>query len=220
MSSTSKSFQALLFDLGGVLYDIDIDPTVKAFESLGLRDFDKLYNLKEQTDLFDALETGKIGKQEFESSVAKHFSQMPEPGKIGEAWQALLIGMPEENITLLKNLRQYYRLYLLSNTNIYHLEFIDEQMRTGFGLAELRELFDKTYFSFEIGLRKPDLDYYEHVIRDASLRPENSLFIDDNEDNVKGARKAGLQAVQMKRGSDLRQVLTEAGVDIFPHVAH
>lgn len=214
MTGTGKSFEALLFDLGGVLYDIDVDLTVKAFEALGLKDFDRLYNLKGQTDLFDALETGKIGKAEFESAVLKHFPENPGPGKIAEAWQALLIGMPEENIALLKKLRQQYRLFLLSNTNIYHLELIDEQMRTEFGISELRDLFDKTYFSFEIGLRKPDLPYYEYVIRDASLRPEASLFIDDNEDNVKGAIRAGLQAVQMKRGSDLGHALREAGVEV------
>jgi putative hydrolase of the HAD superfamily len=220
VSSSPKSFQALLFDLGGVLYDIDDQRSMDAFKALGLDDFDELYNLREQTDLFDALEIGKIGKKEFESEIGKYFKKKPAEGKIIEAWQALLIGMREENVRLLRSLRPYYRLYLVSNTNEMHLEPIDAEMRENFGVSQLRDLFDKAYFSFEIGLRKPDKSIYEYVIWDAGLDPDRSLFIDDNEDNVKGARMAGLHAFHMKRNSDLREALIKAGVEIPSEVRH
>lgn len=214
MTAPPKSFEALLFDLGGVLYDIDVQRSVDAFKALGLEDFDELYNLEEQTDLFDLLEKGKIGGKELESALQKHFKTKPAEGKIIEAWQALLIGMREENIRILQNLRPHYKIYLVSNTNALHLQVIDEYVRKHFGIPRLRDLFDKAYFSFELGLRKPDLSMYNYVIKDADLEPAKSFFIDDNEDNVKGAIAAGLSAVYMKRGSDLARALTAAGIEI------
>jgi putative hydrolase of the HAD superfamily len=214
VASPSKSFSAILFDLGGVLYDIDVQRSMDAFAAMGLKNFDHLYNLKEQTDLFDALEKGQIGEQEFEAAIAKHFPHKPEAGSIAKAWQALLIGMRKENIDILQRLRKEYRIYLASNTNILHLQPIDAELREKFGIPELRTLFDKAYFSFEMGLRKPDREFFDYIIRNARLEPSSTLFIDDNEDNVKGSRAAGLFALKMERNSDLEVMLKSAGVGI------
>jgi glucose-1-phosphatase len=208
VTAASKTFDALLFDLGGVLYDIEVSRTVDAFSKLGLQNFKQLYNLKEQTSLFDRLEIGQVDDLGFEQALIQHFDEHPGDGTIVKAWQALLIGMPEKNLTLLKELKKQYRLYLLSNTNVMHMAVIDRQ------IPELRELFDKTYLSYEIGLRKPDAEYYDYVIRDAGLDPQKSLFLDDNKDNVEGARKSGIHAVQVERGTDLRENLIAAGIAI------
>lgn len=214
MASPPKSFSALLFDLGGVLYDIDVQRSMDAFAAMGLENFDQLYNLKEQTDLFDALEKGQIGENEFEAAIAKHFPKKPEAGRITRAWQALLIQMRRENVDILQRLRKKYPIYLASNTNIMHLQPIDAEIKEQFGLPELRVLFDKAYFSFEIGLRKPDLEFFDHIIRDAGLDPSATLFLDDNEDNVKGGLAAGLFSLKMERNSDLEAMLQRAGVEI------
>jgi putative hydrolase of the HAD superfamily len=95
-----------------------------------------------------------------------------------------------------------------------HLQPIDAQMREQYQIPELRVLFDKAYFSFEIDLRKPDLEFFEHIIRDAGLDAATTLFLDDNEDNVKGGAAAGLFALRMERNSDLEKMLRTAGVDI------
>lgn len=214
MASPPKSFSALLFDLGGVLYDIDVQCSIEAFAAMGLHNFDQLYNLKEQTDLFDALEKGQIGEQEFEAAIGKHFTQRPEVGKITEAWQALLIGLRPENVDILKRLQKKYPIYLASNTNILHLQPIDEQVREQFGIPELRILFDKAYFSFEIGLRKPDREFFDYIIHDAGLDASSTLFLDDNEDNVRGGNNAGFYSLKMERNSDLAAMLDRAGVEI------
>ncbi len=113
----SKKYDSIIFDLGGVLYDIDVQRSVRAFKDLGLHDFDRLYNLQAQSDLFDELEMGRMGKDEFEAALGEYIKGKPEPGVITNAWQALLIGMKAENLMLLRALKKQYRIYLLSNTN-------------------------------------------------------------------------------------------------------
>jgi FMN phosphatase YigB (HAD superfamily) len=201
-----QKYDSIIFDLGGVLYDIDVQRTKNAFAALGLNDFSKLYTLKEQVDLFDSLEKGFINEEGFVEGINK-LSGIPfTPAQVKQAWNALLIGMPAENVGLLRNLKaDGYNLYLLSNTNILHYSSIQSEMQQKFGLDSLDELFDKAYISYKIGMRKPDAEIYEHVMKD--IDPERSIFIDDNEDNVKASIAAGISAVQKLKNETLQEVL-------------
>ena len=202
-----KKIKSIIFDLGGVLYDIDLKRSVKAFEALGLENFDELYSLKEQTELFDKLETGKIGRGDFIKHLQKHLSHISDAEKILDAWRALLIDMPQENIDILKLLRKNYKLYLLSNTNEIHIEAINKYLTQNRGLNDIKALFEKAYLSYEIGLRKPGVEIYKYVLQDSDLNPGETLFIDDSEANIKGAEEAGIYGLYKPRTDSLQKAI-------------
>ena len=198
----------IVFDLGGVLYDVDIERSVKAFALLGLKNFDQLYTLKEQVPLFDELETGRIRKEEFIDSVSAYFDVPPPPHSIIEAWSALLVGIRPENIGLLKMLSENYKIYLLSNTNAIHLEQIDREIQS-YGVARLEDLFDKTYISYKLGMRKPNPEIYEYLIRNSGIEPSRTIYIEDSEANAKAGEKAGLKIYLSKSNSPLKEILAK-----------
>jgi len=203
-----QKYNAIIFDLGGVLYDIDTQRTKAAFAEIGIADFNQFYNLEQQIHLFDALEKGQIDETAFVEGINKISGKSFDAEQVKQAWNALLIGMPGENIDLLKELKtQGYALYLLSNTNIYHYSAIQEELKTNFGLNALDDLFDKAYCSFQIGMRKPDVEIYQHVVKTSILNPETTVFIDDNEDNIKSSISAGLPAIHKQKHISLRELL-------------
>src|SRR5690606_18740637 len=149
---------------GNVLYDIDVQRSVDAFAKCGLQNFDELYSLQEQSKLFDLLETGKIGKEEFVERINKIVESPLAAEDIINSWNELLIGVPQENFDTLLDIKKKYKTFLLSNTNAIHLAHIDEYMEENFGIGSLSGLFDKAYYSFELGLRKPGREIYDFVI--------------------------------------------------------
>jgi glucose-1-phosphatase len=203
----NKKFEAIIFDLGNVLYDVDVQRSVKAFEKHGLKDFDRLYSLQEQSKLFDELETGKIGQKEFIERINKIVDSPLDADAIIESWNELLIGVPQENFEILLEIKEKYKTLLLSNTNAIHLEFINAYMKENFGVHSLSDLFDKAYYSFEVGLRKPGREIYDFVVQESNLDLETTLFIDDNEDNIKGAREAGLFSHHKTKHESLREII-------------
>ncbi len=208
----TKKINSIIFDLGGVLYDIDVQLSVKAFEELGLKSFDGLYSLKEQSLLFDELETGVIDKAEFIKRM-NHFSGLSLNEKqVVNAWNSLLIGVKPETIAILKELRKEYKIFLLSNTNEIHLECINNYMNTVYGINNLSSLFDKAYYSCRLGMRKPGKEIYEYVINDAGINAQKTIFIDDNKDNIISGNKAGILSVLMERGADLQALLNNQGI--------
>jgi putative hydrolase of the HAD superfamily len=202
-----KNLKAIIFDLGGVLYDIDIQLSVKYFERLGFNNFDHLFSLKEQIGLFDLWEKGLIDEKSFIEEIRKIAGLPLIDTQIVEGWNELLIGMTADTIALLKELRRDYPIYLLSNTNMLHLEYIDREVQEQFGLEKLSELFDKAFYSYEMGKRKPDADIYEQVISETGLASEEMIFIDDNLDNLKAAAATGLQTFWKDRNISLKEAL-------------
>lgn len=182
----------ILFDLGGVLYHIDYGLTIKAFEKLGIKNFHYHFSQKQQNNLFDHLETGKISDKEFikEMKVLLPYCNREE---IINAWNALLIGMPQENIQLLKDLSKQYRLFLLSNTNTIHIKRINEQLSDTYGLKNFHPLFDKVYLSHEIGMRKPHQETFKWVLADAGILAQETLFIEDSIQHIEGASGVGIK---------------------------
>jgi putative hydrolase of the HAD superfamily len=202
---------SIIFDLGGVLYDIDTQRTAEAFARLGVEGFEEVYSLKHQAHLVDELETGKTGREEFCLRIRQITGITADDAAIEKAWNALLIGMPEENIGLLKEVGRHYRIFLLSNTNEMHLAHIDREMQER-GIARLEDLFEKAFYSFRMGLRKPGVEIYTEVLRQAGIRGEETLFIDDNAANVAGAAAAGIHAMLKDRYQSAKDFLVENGL--------
>ncbi|MDG1190243.1 MAG: HAD family phosphatase [Flavobacteriales bacterium] len=189
-----KDIKNILFDLGGVLYHIDYNLTKVAFEKLGVNDFNTHYSQQQQNKLFDNLETGKISSKEFISKMLEIIPHSKQED-IVDAWNALLLGFTKENLKLLECLSGKYKLYLLSNTNAIHIEKINSELQDRFGRAALGEFFEKTYLSHEIGRRKPDIETFEWLLKDAGIKAEETLFIEDSIQHVESADKVGIKTV-------------------------
>ena len=182
----------ILFDLGGVLYHVNYGLTIKAFEKLGIKNFHEHFSQQQQNSLFDRLETGKISDEGFIKEMKVLLPHCTRE-EIINAWNALLIGIPQENIQLLKTLSKHYRLFLLSNTNSIHINRINKLLHKDYNLKSLDPLFDKVYLSHQIGMRKPNSETFEWVLKDAGILAQETLFIEDSIQHIVSANKVGIQ---------------------------
>ena len=182
----------ILFDLGGVLYHIDYGLTIKSFEKLGIKNFHEHFSQQQQNNLFDRLETGKISDEDFIKEMKALLPHCTRE-EIINAWNALLIGLPQENLQLLKDLSKQYRLFLLSNTNSIHINRINKLLYKDYNLKSLDPLFDKVYLSHKIGMRKPNSKTFEWVLKDAGILAQETLFVEDSIQHIEIANKLGIQ---------------------------
>ncbi|MBS3807986.1 MAG: HAD family phosphatase [Bacteroidales bacterium] len=198
----------IIFDLGGVILNIDPLQTVSEMQKLGLGDFDAVYAHLMHTHILDKLEKGLLTQREFLDEIKGGRPLSDE--QILKAWNALLLDFPQERIRLLERLKggNRYRTFLLSNTNAIHYQIYTRMLQDHYGIEGLEALFDKAYFSHELHMRKPDTEIYEHVIRESGLDPERTLFIDDSKANVEAARAVGIHAYHLDGTATI--------IDLFP----
>ncbi|HSC37712.1 MAG TPA: HAD family phosphatase [Chitinophagaceae bacterium] len=187
----------IIFDLGGVVLDIDFKLTEKAFAQLGMEDFSSYITQHHITPLFEDYETGKIDDAAFIKGV-QDLSGLPlTEQQIIRAWNALLLEFSPARIEWLKALKHKYRLFLLSNTNAIHLREFQERLKKLSG-GYLEDIFEKTYYSHAVRMRKPHAEIYRLVIEENGLNPSETLFIDDTASNFSGAEEVGLKVLHLK----------------------
>ncbi len=187
---------SVIFDLGGVLFDIDYRLTQRAFMNLGAhKSFEELYSQQKQTGLFDDFEKGIISPAVFRSRLKELLPGNITDTQIDSAWNALLIGFPEKKAEILKKIGKKYRIFLLSNTNEIHLPAVMQMSALLNGNKGFEGLFEKYYYSCRMGMRKPDRVIFEKVCKENHLTPSTTLFIDDSIQNIEGAERAGLSAL-------------------------
>jgi putative hydrolase of the HAD superfamily len=184
----------LIFDLGAVILNLDQDKTLRAFKRLG-SDLDEVHMT---SSLFTEFETGKIKADYFIQSLFTLLKGEASKEQIVAAWNAMLLDLPPHRIDMLKELKKKYRLFLLSNTNTIHIEAVYGTH----GKAVFEQVFEKIYLSHEIGLRKPKKECYEYVLQDANILGAETIFIDDNKGNIRGAEEAGIQTIWAKEPLD------------------
>ena len=193
-----KSVQNIIFDLGGVILNIDYFQTENAFKKLGIINFAELYTFNHASRLFEDYETGKLSSEEFVAALKKQAPCPLQDRPIIEAWNKMLLDFPLERLQLLQQLRGQYEIYLLSNTNALHLEAFNKILMESRGIPSLGTLFEKTYYSHLVGLRKPGKEIYELVLQENGLDPAKTLFIDDNRENIEGAKETGLKTIWLQ----------------------
>jgi putative hydrolase of the HAD superfamily len=137
-----------------------------------------------------------------------HFlPQGTSPNQVVNAWNAMLLNVPQSGIDLLQKLKGKYRLFLLSNTNEIHIpRALAEWKKTSD--VEFYDCFEHVYLSHEIGMRKPDEEIFEHVCREQNILPENALFIDDSAQHIAGASKVGLNTIHLTQDLSLLSVFS------------
>jgi glucose-1-phosphatase len=196
-----KEIKNILFDLGGVLFHLDYQRTIQAFQDLGFNEFKDYFTQFKQNPLFDAFETGKISSEVFISELQK---ELPEASstEIINAWNAMLIGIPSHKLQLLKELGKHYRLFMLSNANEIHLDFVNQHLKEVHGISCIKPLFEKAFYSQEIGLRKPHATTFEWVLKEAGIQAEETLFIEDTIQHIEGAKSVGLHTHHLKSNEE------------------
>ncbi len=189
-----KNIKNIIFDLGGVILNIDYNKTAEAFKNLGFDNFDELYSQSKQNHIFDDLETGKLSANDFRNYIRKNVPHLTlSDQSIDSAWNAMLLDLPKERIQLLQTINKDYRIFLLSNTNEIHVKAFTNYINQTFVPNLFDNIFEQYYYSNEIGKRKPDVATFQYVITENNLKPEETLFIDDSIQHIKGAEKVGLQ---------------------------
>ena len=204
-----NNIRAIIFDLGAVLLNINYHKTIEEFEKLGIKNSSSFYSKKEQTNLFNLLETGKISEEDFTTEVKKE-CKYGSVNKIVSAWNAMLLDLPKHRISLLKDLNKKYDIYLLSNTNSIHISEFKNII--GYEKYEVfYKLFKKVYYSHEIGFRKPNKEAFQLILDENNLNADEVLFIDDSPQHIEGAKNLGIKTYHLKDGEEV--------TTIFPDIA-
>jgi len=199
-----NSIKNIIFDLGNVVININPDLSVKEMQKLGFEDFERSYSLLSQTNLFNFLEKGLISPDKFYEEINSQLPESVSNERIEQAWGAMLLDFPKERIELIQSLSKKYRVFLLSNTNEIHYHQYNKDFINQFGFS-LNDLFEKAYYSFELGMRKPDTEIFEHALNDSSLNQFETLFIDDLDKNIEPAARLGLNVMwlDVAKGEDI-----------------
>ncbi len=203
--------QHLLFDLGGVIINLEPKRTAMAFAQLSGMDVETVSRHLKEIDLFGKYEVGEWNDEEFREAVRKLLQIELTDAQLDKAWNAMLLDIPPMRIELLKRLRSKFNLFLLSNTNNIHLTEVNRILHRTTGIKVLEDLFDRTFYSHLIGRSKPTPATYQFVLEQAGITASETLFLDDNAENILGAQQSGLQTV-------LIQPNTYTILDCFPNV--
>ena len=197
-----SNIKNILFDLGGVILDIDVQATLARFYDLDFPAPLLNYPHNMTTDLFYNYETGKIGTEEFRNEVRKMAGVNVSDDELDEAWNAMIVGIPKERTELLGRLAERYRIYMLSNTSPLHAPVFEKMYLVSAGKA-MHDVFTRIYYSYEIGYHKPDHEAWQFVISDSGIDPGETLFLDDNIHNIKASQELGFQAIHIHERTHL-----------------
>ena len=192
------SIRNLIFDLGGVILDLSVADTLQSFSSLSKIDVAKVKDIFTTSAGFEEYEKGAFDDDTFRNFVRETYSITADDRAIDKCWNAMLLGIPKVKLELLLRLQNEYQVFLLSNTNSIHLEYINEVMLPQIkGAKNLDSYFHKAYYSHKMRKRKPDAEIFEQVIDENHLLPEQTLFLDDNQMNIDGAHSLGIKTVHV-----------------------
>jgi putative hydrolase of the HAD superfamily len=193
----------IIFDFGDVFLNLDKEAPFRAFQTFGLMEWHAdIQAINEQ------FEVGAIDEEQFLTGFQEFMPKGSTP-QIKKAWNSMLLDFPEQRLNFLMHLSEKYQLFLLSNTDAIHIENFEETHGENFSNA-FYQCFKKVYFSFEIGLRKPNANCFQYVINNHHLIPKETLFVDDRLDNIETAASLGLHVWHLQVGQ-------ETVLDLFNH---
>ena len=202
----------IIFDLGGVIIDIDFDRTFQAFGKLSGKPKEELAKATFLTKAYEKYESGLISDNEFRSEIRFKLNINSSDSEIDDAWNALLLDFNPLALAEIQNMSGKTPLFLLSNTNRIHFQYCNQMLHNQLGGSDFHSLFDKLFLSYEMGCRKPGDDIYNQVIEVLDCQPNEILFIDDMEANIEVANRIGFQTIHLvdnkKIGEELKRRLS------------
>ena len=207
----SAKIKNIIFDLGGVILDIDESIVYKELEKMGFTT-SELSHSKEFMEIMSKFDTGIYTAPTFRKKVKAYIGQEKMTDKRFDAiWNSMLLDIPSERIKAIEKVKKHYKIFLMSNSNEIHYDLYVRDLQLRFGYREFDELFNKSYFSFAEHLEKPDPRFFELILEHERLLPEETLFIDDTAENIKAAQSLGIRTYHIRRDELVRN-LFENGV--------
>ena len=200
-----QEIDAIIFDFGGVIIEVNMEMPYHKLLCLSQNPNDDL--IKNLKNLAFSYEIGKINNQDFIDGIKSIIKLNLEDKEIQTIWNQMLGNVPSYMGKLLAHIKQEKRTFILSNTNPIHLEEAKRRFQESVKEYSFDSLFEKTYYSHEIGLHKPDHNIYSYVVKDSNLIPHRTLFIDDNYRNIEEAKKFGLQTILMNPPMSLESII-------------
>jgi FMN phosphatase YigB (HAD superfamily) len=187
----------IIFDFGGVILDLNTSKTHEAFGKIAGVSGQSIKDTLATTAFFNDYEKGLLTDQEFRTEIRSMLNTDITNEQLDAAWNVMLEGIPVERLRLLETLGKKHKTFLLSNTNNIHLQFFNGIVQKVSGRSNLDPFFHKTYYSHLMKMRKPDVEIFEHVLRENELLASETLFLDDNMENLRGAERAGLKTAHV-----------------------
>ena len=202
----------IIFDLGGVIINLDIQKTIQEFNMLSNKPFEAIYTQLQQSPIFDQFDKGKISERDFFDALKKALENNTVDEKIVFAWNAMLLDFPKHRLELLEKLKPNYRLFLLSNTNETHVLEFENSLFRSHGYQNLEPFFEKVYYSCRMNMRKPDTSIFDFVLKENNLFAEETLFIDDSPQHIEGALKTGITSVLLEKNREVEHLLQSLNI--------
>ena len=200
-----KNIKNIVFDLGGVLIDLDFKSAINGLQKAGFANVKEQLQAFDREGIFQKFEVGEISADEFRAAIWENAIVTLTDTEINNLWNLMLLEIPREKLELILDLRSKYMVYLLSNTNSIHWDYVCKNAFNYRGFR-VNDYFEETFLSFEMHLAKPDKAIYKKMLNDANLLPEETLFIDDSEANCKAAAEVGIHAHHYHIGDDLSKI--------------
>jgi putative hydrolase of the HAD superfamily len=202
MKKNHSEIRNIIFDFGGVIYDISFEALVQAFNNCNIPQAEELYTQNVQNNIFVELERGLLSEKDFYVALRNMTGSKLSDKVLEDCWNAILLDYKKSRIDTIKALRANYRLYLMSNTNEIHYRHFSKQFRDQFE-GELPDLFDKAYLSYEMKRSKPDPEIFKQILNENKLNPEETVFIDDTRKNVDIILPLGIRGIHLNNGTDM-----------------
>ncbi len=194
----------IIFDFGGVILDLDRENAVNKFKSVGVEKADEYLDKYHQKGIFLQCENGEIGELEFVEKLRELCNKDISYQDVYEGWNAFIVNTEKYKLDYLLSLRERgYKVLLLSNTNPFVMKWARSNEFTDEGYS-IDHYVDKAYVSYEIKSVKPERAIFDYMINDAQIKPEESLFVDDGEQNIIAGKEVGFQTLLTKNREDWR----------------
>lgn len=203
-----KGIKNIIFDFGGVLVDLDPQACLDAFAELGIPQVSQMLTPYGHKGPFGEVENGSITIGQFRDEIRAQFNANLADNQIDEAWAAFLLHIPLNKIRMVSELASKYRVFLLSNTNPVHIRKLQEFEENGFAIDNC---FEKLYLSYEMGMSKPGKEIFLQILKDADIRPEETLLVDDGPANCRTAQELGFKTYQPQPFEDFTDDILRPG---------
>ncbi len=198
----------LIFDLGGVLYDIDYECVERGFAQLQTRNVTTVrYTRQVQPEVFTQYEIGAISSSVFCEGLRREIGLEGTDEAIATAWNSMLLGVFPGRIEMLERLKTRFPAVLLSNTNELHINYVQHQCR------ELFAQFDRLFLSYQMGFRKPQPAIFYAVLDTMGWKAEETLFVDDSSQHIHAAQSLGIHTVWLQSPDALEYVAEQLLAD-------
>ena len=185
----------IIFDFGDVFVNLEKETAIEAFKKLGLDGPNE--DLISKNDLF---EKGKISELEFIETFQKYIPKA-EIEEVRKAWNSIIGEFPLYRLEFLQMLSYKYRLFLLTNTDSVHISHFEHKVGISF-FSDFYSCFEKVYYSYEMGMRKPQPEIFTTILNKHDLSPKRTLFVDDKKENTDMAQSLGLHVWNLQVGKE------------------